>query len=1493
MPLPGGAAAKFGDRYEGRWTLTALADILDERAQLIRLEPPGNEGEGVEFSLTVPGRTEYHQVKRQSTHGGWSIQALGKSRVLSHFEAKLRDPNASCLFVSADSAGDLRELSERARAAAHWPEYREEFLKDQQNSANFSRLKQFWLSLTDEQVHERLQRVHVRTVDEISLRSLVEARLGPLVDGDPQTVADILAQFVLDNVHRELRPQNLWTHLEGRGHRRRAWACDRHVLAAVDALNERYLAGLRRDAIAGHILPRAETVDALDALSQNPRGILVVGEAGGGKSGVLHQLVEALRERTTPVLVFRVDRLEPTQLPAAIGQQLALPGSPPVVLAGVAGGRDSVLVIDQLDAVSLASGRNPHFFECIAEIMRQASAHPQMKVVLACRRFDLDNDDRFRREVSMLATVSVGQLQRTAVEEVLRDNAFDVGTFSESQLRVLSLPLHLSLLLEGRTADGNRFETAYDLYDRFWDRKERALRDRLGRPAAMVDVIDVLSEYMSDRQTLAAPSNIVDRWRGDAEAMVSEHVLSLDARRYSFFHESFFDYAFARGFTARRQPFVPFLLRSEQHLFRRAQVRQVLIYQRDADFPGYIATLRALLEHAEIRVHIKDVVFAFLRGLTIPTDNEWRVVVGLPKGPQDLLASDAWRVVYGAAQWLRVLTQRGVIRRWLESADDDQVDRVVHFLRSVQRGAADDLADLVTPYVGRSERWNRRLLYLARWGDAGAGRRYFELFLRLLEEGVLDDVRGPIAVNSDFWSLVYTLPKQQPGWAAELVGHYLERQIARTKAAGERNPLADVSSQTAGRVFSESATRAPNEFVNAVLPPMLGAMEIAAEPGDQNGRELRRDEVWRYRFSGNTHSVPGELLHAMETALRRMAADDGASFAPVAASLRESPWETAHYLLIRAYTAGGHRYADEAAAYLSDTPEAFAIGYGGDPYGAARELLAGITPDCAPENLSRLEEMLLQYYPKWERTNDGRRFHGSSLFTLLNAIANDRRSDRVTRRLQELSRKFGAERRRTPPPSIAQPVGSPIPVAAAARMTDDQWRRALEKYTAEDIEQRGRRLVGGVRQLAALLENQVAGDPQRFLRLTFALPHKTHPSYFSAILRGLSRGGAGVDVVGPVIRRLHEVPGRPCGREIADALEKLGDADIPDDLLSILVWYAIEDRDPAGELWRTEAWSGSKYYGGDVLSAGINSVRGSAADAVAALLFDDKDGIRRRVLRPALEQMVRDRSAAVRSCVARALLSLLRWDQDAAVALFLLLADAEDALLATATVEDFLRYAVQTHYQQLRAVLGQMLDSELADVRRVGARLVAIAALGWEEAHGLLERIVSGSIPERLGAAEILAAYVNVPQWRTRCSEGLAHLFNDEEKEVREHAASCFRQLHTEPLAVYRMLIEAFLASPAIGDASYDLIDLLEETPEQASDIVVSVAERFLDIVGPEAGDISSRASLEASKVSKVLIRAYTQATDERVKSRCLDLVDRMVKIEAHGLAEALGAYER
>lgn len=1031
---------------------------MAERAESIYLEPPGEEGKGVEFRLLTESVREYHQVKRQRG-GNWTLSGLNGEAVLANFFDRLSDPEAHCTFVSADSAAHLRELGERARDAGSWSKFDSHFLKSEDWRQRFSKLRYIWNDLDPAEAFDRLRRIHVSTIDEESLRSDAEVRLEPLVEGDPSVVAAVLAQFALDNLHQELRTHDIWEHLEAKGYARRDWSTDPRVLANIEKQNDRYLTGLSEELVGGSLISREEASEALNVLvgedAEEARGVMLAGEAGVGKSGAVLQIVEGLKQRSVPFLAFRVDRLEPTTLSEGIGNQIGLPGSPASVLAAVAGDRESVLVIDQLDAVSLASGRNPELFEVVRELIRQAKSYPQMRLLLSCRRIDLDNDHRLRdltRGDSVAKAVNIGRLSEATVRRIVSDMGLDGASLVPGQVRLLSLPLHLRLLeenLSGSTPEAAViFSTSDDLFDEFWRRKRQLVRERLGGGTLRwTEVIDTLCNRMSNDQILSVPAEALDDYEDEAIIMASEHVLVLDSGRYAFFHEGFFDYAFARRFAERGGQLLPLLRESEQHLFRRSQVRQILRRTRDRNREHYLEDLRDLLQGRDVRFHIKQVVFAMLAGLDDPSTEEWDVLEPLLEETNSALQRKVWEILRSSVAWFRITDSLGLWELWLGEGDNEHRDRIVDALYMAQKEEPDRVAELLEPYLDVEDSgWRRRFVYLFRGANFGSGRGLFDLFLKAIDEGFFDD--------TEFQLIIYGLAEEEPGLCSEALARFLKRRLELSLAAGNPNPFYSPSHATGlgewarshydEKVFMNSARGAPREFAMQLLPFILTlAQGLMEEEGDPPWR----DSVWQMRNHDEQHFTHDVLLAAMAEALRTLAINEPEGFDIFAQKLRDSDAETAQYLLVRAYAADGEQYADEAAEYLRERPARLETGYVESPHYATRKLLEAVTPHCSDDNLKRLEELIMGYYSRWEMTENGRKWRGEAQLTLLDAVDASRRSEEATRRVEELREKFGDGPVSPPPPSsMGGIVQSPIPQEEAKELSDEEWLDAIARY---------------------------------------------------------------------------------------------------------------------------------------------------------------------------------------------------------------------------------------------------------------------------------------------------------------------------------------------------------------------------------------------------------------------------------------------------------------
>ena len=159
---------------------------------------------------------------------------------------------------------------------------------------------------------------------------------------------------------------------------------------------------------------------------------------------------------------------------------MGLSESPSVLLDGVSDGLSALLVVDQLDAVSLFSGRMPDSFEAVHEAIDEIRRSPNVKVLLAVRTIDLEGDPRLRslmRSEQGVGRHTLGDLDLEAVREYLVANGIEPPA-SDSTMELLGTPLHLAVFCRlSEEAHAIEHSTLQDLYECY----TREVRDRLER----------------------------------------------------------------------------------------------------------------------------------------------------------------------------------------------------------------------------------------------------------------------------------------------------------------------------------------------------------------------------------------------------------------------------------------------------------------------------------------------------------------------------------------------------------------------------------------------------------------------------------------------------------------------------------------------------------------------------------------------------------------------------------------------------------------------------------------------------------------------------------------------------------------------------------------------------------------------------------------------------------------------------------------------------
>ncbi len=1523
MPRPGGPANKFGNRYEHWWTVWQLVRIMDGQAESIRIEDPNVDK--AEFVITVGDHRELHQAKRSHIDGKWSLSSLGKDGLLqAMFDQLSEDSKARFVFVSGSDAPELRELTEGAVNAKNLEEFKAKFVRSEKQEEAPGKLKGFWHYTDTASAYEILRRIEVRTIDEREIEERVrEALLARFLTG-PNKVCDALRSVVEDSIHKTIDREFLISTLQGREFTVRQLAKPNDAPSLISEVTASYLEAARRKLIQDALIPRSSTQELLVKIRENTvKGgdCVLTGKAGGGKTGCVIECVEALRQGANPVavLAFRLDRLAPGASTKELGEQLGLEESPALVLAiaaeAIAG--EAVLVIDQLDAVSTTSGRSTDFFDVVEDLLsevRSLRARVRFHVVVVCREFDWKNDHRLRPLLPENSpNIAVTDFSLDEVKSALTTSGFDTELFGAKQLELLRLPQNLALFLDAHYDPHLRpmFSSPKELFDQYWKEKRRRVDERAAPLSDnWTDVIQVLCAEMTTAQQLSVAKEKLDQFPNDyLDQMASEGVLSFDGKRYGFGHESFFDYSFARGFVAKEESLTAFLVNSEQHLFRRAQVRQVLVYLREADQERYCRELGGLLRDERIRVHLKDLAVALAVSLPNPEENEWEVLAPWIKSQLEALSSGkpnpdkftslVWDKIFFSEQWFQIVDQKGLVAGWLSSENDTLVNIGTNYVRSHQRHSGDRVAELLEPFVRKGGDWSQRFDHIVQMADLSNSRRFFDLFLRLIDDGTLDDLRDSFASNGTFWLLVGRVEEKRPEWIPEVLAHWLLRRfsiIRETKdGTGGPNWWNLFNHDGFGsEPIHNSATKFPDEFVCQVLPVVLKITDETVYTEEK--APPKRDAIWSYLIDSEHASIDQTCRQALAGAVEKLAGAKADGIIEILAELRSRDTYMANYLLLRAYTAGAKHFADSAVSGLCDKTWRFHCEYSDSPYWIAIQLIEAIAPLCSDENRARLENTILDYVPHYERIPEGYRLRGRASFTLLSGIPVELRSKKAQARYRELERKFGAPD--SPPKEVkAYWVGSPIEKTASEKMTDEQWLRAIKKYDSEERPNWENPEKGGALQLARMLQEHVKEEPERFARLSLRFPSDTNPVYLGHSLMGLKETGGFTELKLQVCRKAYSKARKDCGQAIADLLGSIEEA-LPDDAVEMLDWLATEHPEPEKDLWREESPGGGVYYGGDILTYGINTTRGHAAWDIRDLILRDASYIER--FRSTVERLVKDKSVAVRACASSTLLAIISHDPEIALEHFLRLVEPrgnqidDDRLLATRHVEHFANYGLYEHFGRLRPVVERMLRSGQPETSEAGARLSSIAVLlHHSDAEALVEEAVHGNPSQRSGVAQVASAHIGKAEHRQWAEQQLLLLFNDSDSETRQKAASCFRRLEGQSLESYENLINKFCNSVAYQEDSSSIFHALKESPQKLPGITHTVCEKFLERFGDEARDMSTHRAFDSHNLAKLILRTYHQHQRDEWASRCLDLIDRMCLEGVYDVRTGLDEYER
>ncbi len=657
---------------------------------------------------------------------------------------------------------------------------------------------------------------------------------------------------------------------------------------------------------------------------------IVVDKPGTGKTVVMARLLTKLEERGTTVVTLKADLVSGRRTENELQEWFHLPISLEDSIRLVASHTQVVVLVDQLDALSLALSQDFPMLDLIYRFILVVAEIPNVRVVISCREFDLNFDPKlsaFNRNA--FKRFSLPPLMDEQIQEALASvGMMDFGRISVRMRALLAIPLHLSIYADLVLSDGDQIDEQFyslnQLYDKLWQR-----RIDTSSITNISKTIYDLADRMWNTRRLAVPVGVLDDQEYKQAKIYLQTINFIKEQHGSFifFHQTLFDYAYARHFVAGGNLIGDFILASTQGLLERALMLQVLAYLRHSDPEQYLQELTKLLFSETLRFHLRYLLLEWFAAIDHVSNEERAIGVRLFNDRIDDAIRFLW-AAKGNVQWFDKLGESYLATL----LDNEAVKRpVIDFLSTIISDRPQPITALLEPYIGSSAEWNRNILFclsrLTDWSEI----HVTDLFCRLMQYE-----RNINLLDMCFRALVASNPDQ----CCRAIRVYLDfvlqdiqrsRSIDRPSSEEIDNPITasfiherEIASQfenvlheyTIKSVVASLAQSTPRVFVDHFLDWLLLVVADYIYPSDSDNNSYARDAV--FGFSVHIYHTPFEIgareditfVKVMGLALQSLAKDDPTIFREISQKLQSIEAETTQFLLAQGYLANAQEYAD-------------------------------------------------------------------------------------------------------------------------------------------------------------------------------------------------------------------------------------------------------------------------------------------------------------------------------------------------------------------------------------------------------------------------------------------------------------------------------------------------------------------------------------------------------------------------------------------------------
>jgi DNA replication protein DnaC len=1283
-----------------------------------------------------------------------------------------------------------------------------------------------------------------------------------------------------------------------------------------------------------HWIERPELERLIDRIDTTANSVsLLLGSPGSGKSAILSRLGSDGIARGWAVLAVKADQL-PEDLSSLedLRRYLALPGPVADCLREVATEKRTVLLIDQLDALSELLDLKTKRLQVLLRLMNEVKTCPGVHIVCSCRSFDRSYDSRLN---SIDAEEMLLDLPNwTVVEKILESKDINAGQWPAAFREILRVPQCLKLFIRhfSGTSEQRVFESYQAMLEHLWS-------DRLLGPHGVDGTTEVLVDIateMAEREVMFVPAAKYDQKRRAVDHAVQTGFLQYDptGRQITFSHQTIFDFARARAFISKEQSLSKYVLARQSGLYVRPKLWSALHYLRGSDPQTYEAELSKIWCSEGLRLHIRMLLIDFLGMQEAPSGVEVKLLgatFGDPTyGPHTFAA------VAGRKAWFALL-DKGYLAsamannelawpadRVLEAAWDFAPKRVLELV-STYWARDKDRANLAWHCLRSVKQWDRETLSAA---------------IAMVQAGYVH--------SSAVHDLSTLISPTAPDLAAELVGAQLKVQVDAAittrpppievpeDASYERHLSAHLQRHNADdlrKVIESSsewyelpavAEAAPKAYLRSAWPHVRRALELLAGEAQANTSTYRPDHLSATRLEVDSEKQDREypLMDSFVYAVRALADQDLSALQQFVAANDDSESATVQRLIAIGLCQAASSMPQLAFDYLLGDMRRLSLENFHEDERETKMLLRAVLPHLDGGQVQKLEQYILEA-DIFEGLARGKEPHDRLYLKKRNRQFQLRLllqfpKERLSKETQDLIESehrlfpgFKDDRREievfatgSAMKAKAMEQASVRNIQAFLSSVPDSTNWGDDGFT---------RRHGGSIQASREFAEFAKKDPKKALVVINSLDPGTHQRPAAYAIRELQRAELPDEDLLALIKTLDAkgFNGWEFRESCADALSKrVGkDVGLPEDAIHLFEKWLDEYSVDASNGSANEVKSSNKKGRNSLLwgHGGIQTLPHGSYPILSAwffglLLRNPLDS--GRLLLGLRRHLARQDNIDVWKAMAADTLSRLRFLDHDESAKFVdelftsyppLFDDRQGLLLIAHCLQWAPHQLTATWIERVRTQPfehGRQAFGELATLRSV-----LLKDDKWSEAalSQILDQPTAEEEPEELIGAIFAAANLwTDAKNRTALTRILCRGMDSSHPDAAAAAIDWFSHVNELRLdADSRLIVEAFAAGRSLEIIQINayVLDRMSDVIDDAPDLVFEVSRRLLEVFKSEIGNLASGAALQSEAMLSIALTLQRQTEPHR--SRGLDLFEQLLRYEAYKAKDVLFDIDR